>query len=133
MPRILNTLLLLLAVVAQGVFAMPAGWRQWELADHGAVSQHTGVAASCRCCDCRGAACCAVPVSPRVPSPDNAIPLKPVAAPEGPVAPALHSGSGSWSFCLPSPDPDLPLAQRCVGTPPGPQAPAFLCGGGLLI
>lgn len=134
MIRVLNSLLLLVAMAAQGVFASPAGWRHWDLAADAAQPAHGEIAASCRCCHCQGTACCAVPAPPRVPAPEHAVPLRPITVPEGSGAPSLFLGSGSWLLLLlPDPDAETVSMRLHSGSTRPPMAPAFLCGGGLLI
>ncbi|MCC7374665.1 MAG: hypothetical protein IT581_08410 [Verrucomicrobiales bacterium] len=131
--RLLNTLLLLFATLAQGVFASPSSWRGFIADDATAKSSHTQGVSRCRCCDCGGSACCALPANPRIPHSDQAAPFKVASAPEGPCATTDGVAPDSW-LC---PFSGLALAMAptnpSVGLLPGRQPPAFLRGGGLLI
>jgi hypothetical protein len=131
--RVLNTLLLLFATLAQGVFASPPGWRQFDLDANPAKASHIGVIARCRCCDCGGTACCAVPANPRLPAADQAAPFKAASAPEGPGATADRTVSDPWLAPFSTVDDSIDPTRPHDVLLPGRQLPVFLRGGGLLI
>ncbi|MBL9126066.1 MAG: hypothetical protein JNL97_00395 [Verrucomicrobiales bacterium] len=129
MKNLLPIWLLLLAFLVRSL-AMPQA-----IADGGSSDVVTPTASlrdtPCRCCDCRGVACCApAPRESRPTTPQPATPVRGCPSDTGLLLPPSPSGSTpAW----PDSDARAECPASAAKSPPPLPAPSFLLWGGFLI